>query len=75
MNVTLPDWVPTWSDVTTWWSALTKDPKRLALLAVIVLVVLVLLRQLLKSWLGRIFVVVAAVVAFLAVSNRLPFSF
>jgi hypothetical protein len=73
MNVTLPDWVPTWSDVTAWWSTLTQDPKRLALLAVIVVVVLVLLRQLLKSWLGRIFVVVAAVVAFMAVTNRLPF--
>ena len=71
MNVTLPDWVPTWSDVTAWWDALTKDPKRLALLAVIVVVVLVLLRVLLRSWFGRIFLLVAAVVIFMAATNRI----
>ena len=36
----------------------------------IVLVVLVLLRWLLRSWLGRIFLIVAAVVIYMAASGR-----
>jgi hypothetical protein len=70
MTVELPDWVPTWSDVTGWWATLTRDPQRLAVLVLIVLVVLVLLRWLLRSWLGRILVLVAAIVVFMAATGR-----
>jgi hypothetical protein len=70
MTVDLPDWLPTWSDVTGWWAALTADPERLAVLALIVLVVVVLLRWLLRSWLGRILLVVAAVVVWIAATGR-----
>jgi hypothetical protein len=70
MTVDLPDWLPTWSDVTGWWEALTSDPERLALLVLIVIVVLVLLRFLLRSWLGRILVIVAAVIVFMAATGR-----
>jgi hypothetical protein len=70
VSVDLPDWVPTWSDVTSWWAALTADPERLAVLVLVVLVVLVLLRWLLRSWLGRILLVVAAVVVYMAATGR-----
>jgi hypothetical protein len=70
VSIDLPDWVPTWSDVTGWWAALNTDPKRLAVLILVVLVVLVLLRWLLRSWVGRIFLIVAAVVMYMAATGR-----
>jgi hypothetical protein len=70
MNVDLPDWLPTWSDVTSWWATLTADPERLAVLALVVVVVLVLLRWLLRTWIGRILLVVAAIVVYMAATGR-----
>jgi MFS superfamily sulfate permease-like transporter len=70
VSIDLPDWLPTWSDVTGWWASLTTDPQRLAVLVLVVLVVLVLLRWLLRSWLGRVFLIVAAVVIYMAASGR-----
>ena len=70
VSIDLPDWLPTWSDVTGWWASLTAEPQRLAVLILVVLVVLVLLRWLLRSWLGRVFLIVAAVVIYMAASGR-----
>jgi len=66
----VPDWLPTWADLTGWWDALTADPPRLAVLAVIVLVIVVLLRWLLRSWPGRILLLGAAVVLWFAATGR-----
>jgi hypothetical protein len=62
--------MPTWSDLTRWWQALTSDPERLALLAVLVVVAFVLLRVLLRSCLGRVVLVVMALVVVAALARR-----